>query len=116
MIGVRVLPPGAVAAGQDRAALEIWSFYLVWLATFAHAWARPQRAWMEQCWTVAALAAAAVLLNWITTGDHLLRSLANRHLWSVASMDVLLMAGAAIAAISALRLSRPSRIARVRHA
>ncbi len=112
----RLLPLGASAFGQDRAALEIWSFYLVWLATFAHAWARPQRAWMEQCWTVAALAAAAVLLNWITTGDHLLRSLANRHLWSVASMDVLLMAGAAIAAISALRLSRPSRIARVRHA
>ena len=112
----RLLPLGANAFGQDRAALEVWTFYLVWLASFAHAWARPQRAWMEQCWTMAAVACAAVLLNWITTGDHLLRSLAHRHLWPIAGMDILLLAGAAIAAVAALRLSRPSRIARVRHA
>jgi uncharacterized iron-regulated membrane protein len=112
----RLLPLGASAFGQDREALEVWTFYLVWLATFAHAWGRPQRAWLEQCWTVAALACAAVLLNWITTGDHLLRSLAHRHLWPIAGMDILLLAGAAIAAVAALRLSRPSRVARVRHA
>lgn len=112
----RLLPLGASAFGQGREALEVWTFYLVWLATFAHAWTRPQRAWLEQCWTVAALACAAALLNWATTGDHLLRSLAHRHLWPVACMDILLLAGAAIAAFSALRLSRPSRVARVRHA
>jgi uncharacterized iron-regulated membrane protein len=112
----RLLPLGAEAFGLDRAALEVWTFYLVWLATFAHAWARPQRAWMEQCWTVAALACAAALLNWITTGDHLVRSLSYRHLWPIAGMDILLLAGSAIAAVSALRLSRPSRVARVRHA
>jgi uncharacterized iron-regulated membrane protein len=112
----RLLPLGAGAWGQDRAALEVWTFYLVWLATFAHAWARPQRAWMEQCWTVAALASAAVLLDWITTGDHLLRSLSHRHLWPIAGMDILLLAGAAFATVAALGLSRLSRIGRVRHA
>jgi uncharacterized iron-regulated membrane protein len=112
----RLLPLGATALGQDRAALEIWTFYLVWLASFAHAWARPQRAWMEQCWTLAALAVAAVLLNWITTGDHLLRSLSHRHLWPIAGMDILLLAGAAVSTLAALRISRPSRAARVRHA
>ncbi len=112
----RLLPLGASAFGQDRAALEVWTFYLVWLASFGHAWARPQRAWMEQCWSLAALACAAVLLNWITTGDHLLRGLSHRHLWPIAGMDILLLAGAAIATIAALRLSRLSRIAQVRHA
>lgn len=112
----RLLPLGASAFGQDRAALEVWTFYLVWLGTFAHAWARPQRAWMEQCWTVAALACAAVLLNWITTGDHLLRSLSHRHLWPIAGMDTLLLTGAAFATAAALRLSRLSRAPRVRHA
>jgi uncharacterized iron-regulated membrane protein len=112
----RLLPLGASAFGQDRAALEVWTFYLVWLASFGHAWARPQRAWMEQCWTLAAMASAAVLLNWITTGDHVLRGLSYRHLWPIAGMDILLLVGAAIAAIAALRLSRLSRSAQVRHA
>ena len=31
----RLLPLGASALGQDRAALEVWTFYLVWLASFA---------------------------------------------------------------------------------
>ena len=77
----RLLPLGAShLLDQDRAALEIWTFYLAWLVTFAHAWLRPRRASVEQCGTIAALALAAVLLNWLTTGDHLARSLAHRHL------------------------------------
>jgi uncharacterized iron-regulated membrane protein len=112
----RLLPLGITFLGQDREALEVWAFYLVWLATFAHAWARPRRAWMEQCWTLAALAVAAVLLNWITTGDQLLRSLGHRHLWPIAGMDILLLAGAVAATLAALRLSRPLQAAQVRHA
>jgi uncharacterized iron-regulated membrane protein len=100
----RLLLDGATFAGQDRASLEIWVFYLVWLVTFGHAWLRPDRAWREQCRAVAALAVAAVLLNWITTGDDLLRSLAYRHLWPVAGMDLMLLAGATVAAIVAVRL------------
>jgi len=102
----RLLPLGSSFLGQDRAALEIWTFYLVWLASFAHAWLRPRRAWIEQCWTIAALAAAAVLLNWLTTGDHLVRSLSQRHLWPIAGLDLLLLAGASIAALAARRLQR----------
>ncbi len=100
----RLLPLGSSLLGQDRAALEIWTFYLVWFVTFGHAWLRPHRAWVEQCGAIAILAMAAVLLNWITTGDHLIRSLGHRHLWPIAGMDVLLLAGAAIATLAAIRL------------
>lgn len=101
-----MLPLDATFAGQDRASLEIWTFYLVWLATFAHAWLRSRRAWIEQCGAVAALAVAAVLLNWLTTGDHLIRSLSYPHLWPVAGMDLLLLAGAAVAVVAMARLPR----------
>jgi uncharacterized iron-regulated membrane protein len=102
----RLLPLGTTVLGEDRAALEMWIFYLVWLAAFAHAWLRPGRAWVEQCGAIAALAAAAVALNWITTGDHLARSLAHRHLWAVAGMDVLLLISALAAGGIAMRLCR----------
>jgi len=105
----RLLPLGTTFAGYDRAALEIWTFYLVWLATFGHAWMRPRRAWIEQCWTLAALAVLAVLLNWLTTGDHLLRGLSHRHLWAIAGMDLLLLAGAAVAATTSIRVQRRSK-------
>lgn len=99
----RLLPAGVSLAGYDRAALEIWAFVLVWLVSFAHAWLRPGRAWREQCWAIAGLAVAAVLLNWITTGDHLGRSLFQRPLWAVAGMDVLLLLGAGLAVLAARR-------------
>ncbi|MCW5704519.1 MAG: PepSY domain-containing protein [Bradyrhizobium sp.] len=102
----RMLPLGTTVLGEDRAAVEIWIFYLVWLAAFAHAWLRPGRAWIEQCEAIAALAAAAVALNWITTGDHLARSFAHRHLWSVAGMDVLLLLCAVVASAIVMRLHR----------
>ncbi|WP_296331673.1 PepSY-associated TM helix domain-containing protein [Reyranella sp.] len=105
----RLLPSGAKFLGEERAALEVWTFYLVWLATFAHAWLRPGRAWLEQCWTVAALALAAVGLNWMTTGHHLGRSLAQPHLHAIAGMDLLLSLGGAGAALAALRLARRTR-------
>lgn len=100
----RLLPLGTTFAGYERAALEAWAFYLVWLAAFSHAWLRPARAWIEQCWAMAAFGVAAVALNWITTGDHLVRSFAHRHLWPIAGMDLLLLAGAAIAALTARKL------------
>jgi uncharacterized iron-regulated membrane protein len=102
----RLLPHGAAFLGQERAALEVWTFYLVWLATFAHAWARPARAWIEQCWLIAVLAVASVLLNWITSGDHLGRSLGLRHLWPVGGIDMMLLLTAATAAVAARFLGR----------
>ena len=108
----RLLPLDTRFAGYDRATLEVWAFYLVWLATFAHAWSRPDREWREQCRTIAGLAILAVILNAATTGDHLVRSLAHRHLWPVAGMDLLLLAGAAVAALTAFRLARRRIVAR----
>jgi len=103
----RLLPLGASFAGYERAALEVWAFYLVWLATFAHAWLRSGRAWREQCWAMAVLALLAPVLNGITTGDHLLKTLLEGY-WSVAGMDGLLLAGAGIAVYAARKLSDPS--------
>lgn len=102
----RLLPLGFTFARYDRAALEIWSFYLAWLATFVHAWSRWRNGWVEQCWAIAALAVSAVILNWITTGDHVVRSLAHRHLWPIAGMDILLLIAAGSAVATALRLRR----------
>jgi len=104
-IANRLLPLGASFAGYERAALEVWAFYLVWLATFAHAWARPGAAWREQCWAIAALAVLAPLLNWMTTGDHLIKTVSEGY-WPVAGMDLLLLAGAAIAVYAARKLRR----------
>ncbi len=105
----RLLPLGATFLGEDRAALEVWTFYIVWVATFSHAWLRPGKAWLEQSGTIAGLAVAAVILNWITTGHHLGTSLATAHLRAIAGMDLLLLAGAAIAGHAALRLARKAR-------
>ena len=108
----RLLPLGTSFLGVERFALEIWAFYLVWLATFAHAWLMPARSWLNQCRIIAILAVAAVLLNWLTTGDHLGRSLAHRHLWSVAGMDIVLLIGAGLAALVAWRLAPRAAITR----
>jgi uncharacterized iron-regulated membrane protein len=113
MVANRLLPLDAQWAGQGRAALEVWVFYLAWLATFAHAaWRRAEsplspahRAWFEQCAAIAALALAAVALNGLTTGDHLAATLA-RGYWPVAGVDLMLLAGAALAAFVAWRLRR----------
>ena len=104
----RLLLPAASAGGFERPELEAWAFYLVWLLTFVHAWARPRVAWREQCGAIVALAVAAVFLNWLTTGDHLGRSLTQPHLAAIAGMDLLMLLGAAAAAFAAARLRRGS--------
>ncbi|HAK93065.1 MAG TPA: PepSY domain-containing protein, partial [Massilia timonae] len=103
----RLLPDG-----QQRAALEVWTFYLAWLASFAHAWWRGKAAWREQAWTACLLAVACVLLNAATTGDHVARALADGK-WSVAGVDLMLLALALLAAWSARRLAGKPAQARV---
>jgi hypothetical protein len=62
-------------------------------------------AWREQCWAIVILAVAAVSLNWVTTGDHLIATLSAGY-WPVAGVDLTLLAGGAIAAFAARRLQR----------
>jgi uncharacterized iron-regulated membrane protein len=105
----RALPAGLA----DRGGWEETVFWIGWLLALAHAlWrtqpvreARIAPAWREQCWAVAALALAAVLLNWTTTGDHLLRTVGAGY-WPVAGVDLVLIATAATAAFAARRLRR----------
>jgi uncharacterized iron-regulated membrane protein len=95
---------------------DVWherAFWLVWLVTLAHAaWrsqavreARVSKAWSEQCWVIAALAAAAVVLNAVTTSGNLLATLTAGY-WPVAGVDLMLCASAAVAAFTAFKLQR----------
>lgn len=109
LVANRLLPDGLPGRGD----WERYAFWGCWLLALLHAaWrsapvaqARANPAWREQCWAIAALALAAVVLNWITTGDHLLRTLAAGY-WPVAGVDLALLATAAIAAGAARRLKQ----------
>ena len=99
----RLLPLGASWAGGQRADLEMWAFYMAWALTLAHAAWAGRAAWRQQAGAIAALALACVLLNWATTGDHLLLSLsAGQH--AVAGMDIALLCTAAVAVWTASKL------------
>ena len=99
-----------------RGSWEETAFWSAWIVAFVHAvWrtapvmeARLAPAWADQCWAVAALALAAVGLNWVTTGDHLLRTLSTGY-WPVAGIDLALLVSAAVAALTARRLRRRER-------
>jgi uncharacterized iron-regulated membrane protein len=107
----RLLPLQASLAGEDRASLEMWAFFLTWLAALVHGWSRRRAAWREQAWTISGFAVACVLLNAITTGDHLLRAAGNG-MWAVAGIDLMLLAVAALAAYAARRLAgKTARVA-----
>ncbi|QEO17482.1 PepSY-associated TM helix domain-containing protein [Acetobacter vaccinii] len=105
----RLLPPGARCWGLDRSALEVWSFYAVWLVAFVHGWVWPRKVWGVQSAAISLLAVLAVVLNWVTTGDHLARTLLHRWLWPVGGMDMVLLLGAGLALLAAVRLSRKAR-------
>ena len=105
----RALPADLAQRGEWQA----YGFWAAWLVALGHAFwrtapvaqARIAPAWREQCVGVAALAVLAVLLNWATTGDHLLKTLGQGY-WPVAGLDLALLASAAIALFAARRLRR----------
>jgi len=106
MLVANRLLPEALAGRNDWQQRAFWG---AWLLAFVHAaWrsrplrqAQPSPAWREQCIAVAALAWTAVALNAATTGDHLLRTLAQGY-WPVAGVDLaLLIAGACAAGVAA---------------
>ncbi len=106
LVANRLLPSAAelVTARFDRSDLEVLVFCVVWIASFGHAAIRDRRAWMEQAFVIGIFAAAAALLNWITTGDHLVTTVGNG-LWAVAGADLMLIASAALAIWTAFKLS-----------
>ena len=109
LVANRLLPDDLPARGD----WERYAFWGAWLLALLHAaWrsapvargmANP--AWREQCTMIAVLAAGAVLSNWITTGDHLLRTIATGY-WPVAGVDLTLIAGGVLAALTAITLKR----------
>ncbi|MCU1718108.1 PepSY-associated TM helix domain-containing protein [Pseudomonas sp. 5P_3.1_Bac2] len=111
----RLLAPELAA----KADWEKMSFWLSWGVALLHAFwrsapvaqARFNPAWREQCWIVAGLALAAVGLNWIGTGDHLLKTLFTQPYWPVAGVDLSLIASAAVALYAARKLARHSWVA-----
>ncbi|MEM1436426.1 MAG: PepSY-associated TM helix domain-containing protein [Pseudomonadota bacterium] len=105
------------ALPADLANKDSWEegmFWAAWLATLIHAFLRSgpvasakiNPAWREQCWGIVALAVTAVALNWLTTGDHLLRTVFIETYWPVAGVDLSLLSTALVAAFAARTLGR----------
>lgn len=82
---------------------EPMMFFIAWLLSFLHAALRGRSAWMDQCFAIAMVGAAAVVLNWITTPHHLIETIGSG-MWSIAGMDLCLLVGAAIAAWAGVQL------------
>lgn len=114
----RVLPDSL----SQRDLWEESTFWIAWLLALVHAaWrsaalreARVSKAWREQCWAIAVLAVTAVLLNALTTGDHLVRTIATGY-WPVAGVDLMLLVSATVAALAARRLQRAPALATQSH-
>ena len=88
-------------------------FCSVWGLTLLHAlWrsspvarAMSNPAWREQALIITVLAVAAVIANWLTTGDHLIKTLFTERYLAVAGTDISLLITAAIAWVSARKLA-----------
>lgn len=106
----RVLPTNLVGKG-DWEKLAFWG---IWVLAMLHAFVRSapvaqgqmNPAWREQCWGIAVLALAAVVLNWLSTGDHLFKTMIGEPYWAVAGVDLSLLVSAGIAVWSAHKLAQ----------
>jgi uncharacterized iron-regulated membrane protein len=109
LVANRLLP--AELPGRD--AWQISLFFYAWLAAAAHALWRTRRVegrliapvWREQCLAIASLALLAPLLNWVTTGDHLVATLGSGY-WPVAGVDLALLGVSCTTWLIARRLRR----------
>lgn len=114
LIANRLLPQILPASWPARSDLEQYLFWAGWGLAMAHAFMRSapvakglmNPAWREQCRAIAALAVLAVLLNWFTTGDHLLKTVWSDTYWPVAGVDLFLLSGAWLAWVSARKLNQ----------
>lgn len=115
LVANRLLPPDLAGKGD----WEKTAFFGLWALALAHALvrsapvarARMNPAWREQCWAIAALAVAAVVLNAITTGDHLVKTVFTETYWAVAGVDLSLLASAWVATWAARQLARREQAA-----
>lgn len=110
LIANRLIPKDIAFAEVHRHDLEIWTFFLIWLLTFGHAAVRGKLAWRDQSLAIAITTTLAVILNWITTGDHLVATAADT-IWSVSMMDMIMLAASGLAFWTAFQLqkNRPAR-------
>jgi uncharacterized iron-regulated membrane protein len=100
--GNRLLPETMAA----RSAWEIHLFFIAWALTLVHALLRPaKQAWVEQLWLATGLLALLPLLNALTTGRPLWRSLTEGD-WVFAGVDLMLCALASLHAMLAIRTQR----------
>lgn len=116
LVANRLLPADMAGKGD----WEKMAFWGSWLLAMTHAFwrsaavaqARSNPAWREQAWALSVLAVSAVLLNWATTGDHLLKTVFTQTYWPVAGVDLSLLATAALSLVAARRLPQRSPVAR----
>ena len=102
----RLLPDDAYWINGSRVSTEIGFFYLVWFLTLLHALARYKNnilGWAEQCCLITLLGVFAVCANAFSTGDHILRSLADGH-YAVAGMDILMTLSSVVALAVSIKL------------
>ena len=102
----RLLPDDAYWINGSRVSTEIGFFYLVWFLALLHAFARHKTSilgWAEQCCLISLLGIFAVCANAFSTGDHILRSLADGH-YAVAGMDILLTLSSVVALAVSIKL------------
>jgi hypothetical protein len=113
LIANRLLPDAMPDGWPLRGAMEKTCFWGAWALAALHAWWRTAAvaegrlapAWREQCFTIAVLAVTAPILNWITTGDHLVRTIGNGY-WPVAGVDLFMLASAVLAFMAARKLGQ----------
>lgn len=118
LIANRLLPEVLPAGWPARGDLEQYLFWAGWVMAMAHAFVRSapvaqgriNPAWRDQCWCIAVMAVAAVLLNWITTGDHLIKTVFVDTYWPIAGVDLCLLASAALAVLAARKLGTRVRV------
>jgi len=111
LIANRLLPDLMPAGWPLRGAMEKYCFWGAWVLAAVHGWWRTASvaegrlapAWREQCLAIAVLAVVAPVLNWITTGDHLLRTIGSGY-WPVAGADLFMLASSALAFMAARKL------------
>lgn len=109
LVANRILPREAEWSGIARADLEVWFFFAVWIGTLLHAGLRNKSAWTDHAAAIGALAVSAVILNGVTTGDHLVSTIGNGH-WAVAGVDLVLLATALISIVAIARLRKTERL------